>query len=374
MPDQKFALAQLYSAIVQMGEKRARPAQMRKNITSSGVGLLCTPFMVLAAGACSRSLEGTNASKRKPEAMVSSARSMEKGFSRSVQSPQLGRQVKVKSRYSRQPFRCRKAQSHEYPFARRPSLKRTLCRTFRTPAGYKRRPTVRGSFPDWLRHLPLRTDATVRDYRGIVQPWTGSQVAAVIDLDVIGRVQDCAASAFRLWAEYITATGRDHRLTVEMNQRQKLSWRQYIRGCRPRFSSSRRRLSVKCGSREIGGKNNRSRRQAVKDYVRQVMTWTNSATFARTLPAVARSKIGAGTLLVQPNPTGGTGHLSLVVERAVDGAGKERYLIAMGFMPAQNMWVVSPPATPRHLRPWCTLKEFGKFMSQFGPLKFRRFR
>jgi len=236
-------------------------------------------------------------------------------------------------------------------------------------------PAPRGSFKVWLRHLPLKpAGVRVRDYRGNIQAWPKGRVAAVVDLDLIGRVQDCAASAFRLWAEYLVARGRGRRLLVEMNQKQRLSWRDYLRGCRPGYYPASKKLAVKCGYRALSVKRPGRRRKALKDYVRRVMTWTNSWTFSRTLGRVAKADIAPGTLLVQPNRTGGTGHLSLVVDGVSNRAGKRRFLVAMGFMPAQNMMVVSPPATPRRFKPWCTMKAFAKFMSSFGPLRYHRFR
>ncbi len=270
---------------------------------------------------------------------------------------------------------CQAATAADYPFAAPESLARDLCHTLPPPPGFVRVPAVPGSFAAWLRHLPLRPAGTpVVTYDGAATLWPQALVAAVVDLDVMGKVQDCATTAVRLRAEYLLAAGKSEALAVEMNQRQRLTFPRFQAGCRPLYDRATKRLSIGCGGgRRAAPTSPAARSEAARAFVRAVMTWANSSTLHRTLPAVVPDAVAAGDVLAQPNPTGGVGHASIVLDEARGPAGERRYLVGMGFLPAQNLQVVRPLGTPADAAPWCTLDEFGAYLSFMGPIAAHRF-
>ena len=263
---------------------------------------------------------------------------------------------------------CREALRKSYPFASSSNLARTLCGSFPAPPGYERVKTEEGSFADWLRQLPLRPAGTLPRYcSGELAGWTTRQAAAVIDMDLIGEIQDCATSVVRLWAEYLVNHGKERALSVKMNQKKSYSWSAFMRGCRPSYDRSTRKLTVSCGHGRPSASTARARAASIMKYVRRAMQYTNSATLARHLRRTTKTEAGPGTVILQPNPSGGTGHASIIADMALDASGNRLYIVANGFLPAQDMFIVGPDRSPADRLPWCTLEEFEASMSGLGP-------
>jgi len=191
-------------------------------------------------------------------------------------------------------------------------------------------------------------------------------VGAVVDIGLVGRVQDCSAATFRVWSEFLIQSHQDHKLTLTMNQEQTLSWQDYLKGCRARYRPKDKDLAVVCKAKRQAPISSEERQSTVKHYIRNVIPWANSATMKRTLPKVARDAVVPGTLVLQPNPSGGIGHASIVLDMVVGPGGEKRYLIGMGFLPAQDFFVTRPPGTPAAMGAWCTLDEFEAFLSHLG--------
>ena len=262
---------------------------------------------------------------------------------------------------------CHEASAESHPFADPSNLARTLCGAFPSPPGFERVKAADGSFADWLRHLPLRPIGTQpKTYLGETTVWKASEVAAVIDLDLIGKIQDCATSAVRLWVEYLVNHGKEKTLSVTMNQRKVLSWAGFMRGCLPSYNGETRKLSVTCGHRRPSVSTAQARAASIRKYVRHAMRWTNSSTLARHLRRATKAETGPGTVILQPGSSGGVGHASIIVDKAVNTDGDRLYLVANGFLPAQDMLIVAPGQSPADRRPWCTLDEFEASMIGLG--------
>src|SRR5699024_8892453 len=86
-----------------------------------------------------------------------------------------------------------------------------LSQRFAPPQGYQRVAVAPGSFGEFLRGLPLRTDRkTVLSYRGAR---LSSPSAAVVAMDVGERdLQQCADTIIRLHAEYLWSAGKQRAL------------------------------------------------------------------------------------------------------------------------------------------------------------------
>lgn len=264
---------------------------------------------------------------------------------------------------------CEDVDPKRYPFVTELGTTHNICRAFSPPKGFVRIASPSNSFGAWLSGLPLRPRGTMPlTHKGTKARWSASEVAAVVDLGFgrVGHIQDCAASTFRVWSEFLVAHQRGDELAVTMNQKQRLSWSQYQRGCSPRYDKTSRKLSVKCGGKERATTTPTEQSTALQKYVRSVMTWTNSATLNRHLTKVKREALAPGHLILQPNPTGGIGHASIVVDAAVGPDGERRFLIAMGFLPAQDFFILIPKQTPREMGPWCTLDEFEEHLKGLG--------
>jgi hypothetical protein len=178
---------------------------------------------------------------------------------------------------------------------------------FTVPAGCRRISYARGSFADWVQHLPLQpAGATALDFRG--EAIASRMLAlALVDMDVLPRgkdLQQCADYALRLGYEYLA------RFQPGIPRR----WR--LQSGKPyRFTPSPARR--------------------VKDLI-HLFQWLGTFGLKAYYPAVSSPRpYQPGDILVG-NSTGAIGH-AVVVHDVIECAGAERrYLVSQSWIPAQT--------------------------------------
>lgn len=205
------------------------------------------------------------------------------------------------------------------------------------PQGFSRMALPPGSFGAWLRRLPLRSDAVVRDYRKrLVLGASSGQVAAVVDLGVGDRdLQQCADSIIRLHAEWLWSTGRRGDIAYSFTSGDRLSWMRWSQGERVKVKANEVRFFAT-------GKPDSSRR-AFDAYLETVFTYAGTRSLARDERAVPRAQAEPGDFFVEG---GSPGHAVLLLDLAEDGKGGRRALIGQGFTPAQDFHVVALDGDP----------------------------
>jgi uncharacterized protein DUF4846 len=203
------------------------------------------------------------------------------------------------------------------------------------PSGFARVPLAPESFGAWLRELPLAAEgAEVRSFRGgLVREAGHPNVAAVVALDVGNEdVQQCADSIMRLHAEWRWSRG-DRAMSYRAASGVAMPYERWARGERPRAEG----LSLRWEPRAAAGGGYPSFRA----YLNEVFRYANTGSLAAQGARVAPDDLRPGDFFVLP---GAPGHAVLVVDVAVDGAGRRAALLAQGFMPAQNVHVLRPDA------------------------------
>ena len=93
--------------------------------------------------------------------------------------------------------------NNQYSWTQDYAIKNALINRMAVPKDYKRVEVAKGSFGDWLRHLPLKPTGSKVHYFNGAKKHSQSIHSAVIDLDV-GKwdLQQCADAVMRLKAEY----------------------------------------------------------------------------------------------------------------------------------------------------------------------------
>lgn len=221
-----------------------------------------------------------------------------------------------------------------------------LAARFAVPAGYRRVPAAPGSFAAWLRGLPLRpAGARVHLYDGREKARQDLH-AAVIDIDVGRRdLQQCADAVIRLRAEYLYAAGRAGTIHFDFTSGDRADFARWARGWRPLVTGNRVAWR-RSGARGAG-------HGALMRYLATVFAYAGTHSLARELVPVAdRDEIAIGDVFVQG---GFPGHAAIVVDLAeAPGRGAKLFLLAQGFMPAQELYVLRNPRAPA-LDPWYAL-------------------
>ncbi|MHA1536361.1 MAG: DUF4846 domain-containing protein, partial [Alphaproteobacteria bacterium] len=243
----------------------------------------------------------------------------------------------------------------------------SLARRIAAPAGFARAPAARGSFADWLRHLPLKPDgAPVRLHDGRLKQGQNNH-AAVVALDIGRRnLQQCADAVMRLRAEYLYSLGRYRAIAFKFTSGDRASFARWAEGWRPRVRGNRVRW-VRGGRTGTGHRNFRA-------YLDTVFTYAGSYSLSRELkPVAGPGRIRIGDVFIEG---GFPGHAILVVDLAVEpGSGRKVFLLAQSFMPAQSLHIIKNPRDSG-LGPWFELPPGRKLVTPdwtFAARHLRRF-
>jgi len=191
------------------------------------------------------------------------------------------------------------------------------------PDGYQRMHCAKGSFGYFLQSLSLKKDNTVYLFNGEKKPIQTAQFA-VINMSV-GKenLQQCADAVMRLWAEYWWGRGDTKMISFTDNNRK--TYRLKPNTTRPQFDRFLAKVFGMCGSYSL----------------------------AQQLKPVNIKEMQCGDVLIRG---GFPGHAVLVVDMAEHRpTGKRMYMLAQGYMPAQDIHVLNNPMRPSS--PWYELND-----------------
>ncbi|MDP4151475.1 MAG: DUF4846 domain-containing protein [Bacteroidota bacterium] len=214
------------------------------------------------------------------------------------------------------------------------------------PEGYVRVLAAEHSFAAWLRALPLKKDRTVYLYNGESKRNQNAQFA-VLDVSVndpsvrpghpegaaVPRdLQQCADAIMRLRAEYLYDQKDFIHIEFHSSQGTRFNFAQWLkeRGAAPANEAAIRKNFGK--------------------FMEKVFTYCGTLSLERQLVAGGGpEKMEIGDVLIHG---GSPGHAMLIIDMAVDGrSGRKVYLLAQGYMPAQDIHIVHDPEDDK-LDPW----------------------
>lgn len=211
-----------------------------------------------------------------------------------------------------------------------PPATRTLESRFAPPAGFKRVEAAPGSFGAWLRGLPIREDRRkVLSYAGAP---LGSPSAAVVLMDVGERdLQQCADTAIRLHAEYLWSAGRAEKIGYHFTSGDLSMWSAWQKG--ERFKLKGR------GVERVRGKAVANTHASLRAYLDHTFRYAGTQSLWRDSTQVPSDKpLAAGDFFVQP---GGPGHAVVLLDVVEHPDGRRAALVGQGYMPAQELHVVT---------------------------------
>jgi hypothetical protein len=204
---------------------------------------------------------------------------------------------------------------------------------FAPPPGHERVALAEGSFGAWLRRLPLAkagTPVLAFDGRTILPP-DHRHLAAVVTLDVgTADVQQCADAIMRLHAEWLWNAGRAEEASYASGGGP-IAWGRFKAGERPVADGVRMRWTT--------GRKLPPTHESYRRYLDAVFSWANTVSLAQSSAQPGPDDIRPGDFFILP---GAPGHSVLVLDIAVDAAGRRVALLGQSFMPAQSFQVLRP--------------------------------
>ncbi len=207
---------------------------------------------------------------------------------------------------------------------------------FPPPAGYQRIPVEKGSFAEWLRHLPVKPgNPPVHLYTGEKKAYQGGHLA-VIDIDVGDKnLQQCADAVLRLRAEYLYGTDQKDKICFHFTSGDLACYSSWTTGLRPRVEGNRVRWA-KTGA--VGDSDT-----SFRHYLETLFTYAGTWSLRRELEVVADPATARiGDVFVEG---GFPGHAVLIVDMAVNSStGDKVIMLVQSYMPAQEIHVLRAPA------------------------------
>lgn len=186
-------------------------------------------------------------------------------------------------------------------------------------AGFKRLPAPGHSFTSWLRNIKLKKDKTVFLYNGIPKQNQSAQFA-VLDIPVGNKnLQQCADAVIRLRASYLFDEKRFDEIVFKDNL-----GKAYVYG------------TIKDD-------------RHFQQYLENVFAYCGTLSLEKQLKKVNDiNEIVAGDVFIKG---GSPGHAVIVMDVAINDAGKKIYLLAQSYMPAQDIHILVNPIYPS-VSPW----------------------
>lgn len=209
-----------------------------------------------------------------------------------------------------------------------------------TPAGYERVQVEEGSFEEFLRNYPMKpAGAKVHLYDGTEK---GNQSAhvAVFDLPIENYdLQQCADSVMRMYAEYFWATEQYDRIKFH-----------FTNGFLVEYSKWRDGNRITVNGNNVSWIKSKSKDTSYECFVRYLKT---IFCYAGTLSMEKESEPTVTTLLKAGDVFlygGSPGHVVMVVDVCENEDGKRAFLLAQGYMPAQEFHLLKNERHPED--PW----------------------
>jgi hypothetical protein len=176
------------------------------------------------------------------------------------------------------------------------------------PPGFIRTRVSEKSFAAWLRNLPLKKDKHIFLYNGQMKTNQLTQFA-VIDLPIGSKnLQQCADVVMRLRADYLRSENK---------------WQQI------RFFDNDGKLYAPDGLLD---------NKHWQNWLELVFTHCGTISLEKQLTVInGMDQCRIGTVLIQG---GSPGHAMIIIDMAENKEGKKIFLLAQGYMPAQDIHIV----------------------------------
>ena len=220
----------------------------------------------------------------------------------------------------------------------------TLQTRVNPPEGYQRTEEKKGSLGRFLREYKLKkAGAKVKLYNGKNKKNQDAH-AAVFKLPLENAdLQQCADSVLRVYAEYFWKTGQYDQISFQFAngfQAEYIKWREGFR-----IRVAQRTFWVNGGEYDESYEN-------FKKYLRMVFAYSSTFSLDRESKKVKLADIRIGDIFIKG---GSPGHVVMVVDMCENADGRKAFLLAQGYMPAQQFQLLKNPAHEED--PWYYVDE-----------------
>lgn len=204
------------------------------------------------------------------------------------------------------------------------------------PKGYQRE---KSDFAHYLQSYPLKKNGSpILLYNGKKKINQSSQIA-VFKLPLENEdLQQCADSVMRVYAQYYWNTEQYDKIQFHLSDGFLLSYNKWREGNRVVIKNNHASY-VKNASYDDSY-------ECFKKYLRIVFAYSGSASMVSESMPIKPNEIRVGDVFLKG---GSPGHVVMIVDVCTNKEGKKAFLLAQGYMPAQEFHLLKNPS---HDDPW----------------------
>lgn len=233
------------------------------------------------------------------------------------------------------------------------------------PKGYQNVETAGSTYASWLLDIRLKEDNTVYLHNGGLKSNQFAQFG-VLDIN-IGKKDliQCADAAIKLRADFLFEHKLYSSIKFKGTSGDEISFAAWLKGTRWKERSGKLvAFTVH--------KNNRHIRDEYKSFMEIVFAYCGTYSLSKQLkPVLKIDSIKAGDVFVEG---GFPGHAVTVMAVARNSKGNNIFLLAQGYMPAQDIHILKNYVDPQ-LSPWYSVKDVFPLYTpewQFGSGSLKR--
>lgn len=201
------------------------------------------------------------------------------------------------------------------------------------PKGFTRVSYQKNSFGTFLRNYPLcKAGQPVLLYDGSEKGNQNAHVA-VFDMDVTdGDLQQCADSVIRMYAEYF----------YKQKKYEKMKFH-FVNGFSCDFDKWSKGMRVSMNGNDTSwyqGAGADASKEVLESYLRIVFSYASTLSMEQESKPVKMSELKVGDIFIRG---GSPGHVVMVVDVCENVKGEKAFLLAQGYMPAQQFHILKNP-------------------------------
>ncbi len=208
----------------------------------------------------------------------------------------------------------------------------TVMDRFKTPDGYQRTETE--EFSNFLRNYPLKkAEEPVLLYDGREKGNQNAHVA-VLKLPIENEdLQQCADSVMRMYAEYFWEEGEYDKILFHLSDGFEAYYTKWREGYRIGFENDKPYWSKKTGYDDSY--------EAFVKYMRIIFAYAGTASMESfETEETSMEELKIGDVFIKG---GSPGHVVMVVDLCENESGTKAFLLAQGYMPAQEFHILKNP-------------------------------
>lgn len=204
----------------------------------------------------------------------------------------------------------------------------TLKTRILVPDGYERTHEEQASLGEFIRNYKVLPDnSPVLLFDGTVKP--NDHAVCVFDMYLSGNnLQQCADSVMRVYAEYMRSCGREDKIAFHFVNGFLCDWKSFKNG---------KRIFV--GGNDVSWVDNgviSDSDDSFESYLETVFKFASTLSLDKESQSIELSDIQIGDIFIKG---GSPGHVVMVVD-VCEKEGKKAFLLAQGYMPAQQFHVL----------------------------------